>query len=791
MTKFSKMKYLFFSIIFVINSLLFANANPAPSSVSGWKILKPVERGKPFDVAAEEFQKYYELITGEKLDITTEPGDTDHLIVIGSDAVNRFARTAIETKVISPFRIRTGTDDYHLLSARDGKRNLLFLAGGRGRSTLYAVYHFFETRGNCSWFWDGDVVPKSETLDMTGLDIVESPRFEYRGLRYFAHRSLHRFQAEHWGPDDWTREVDWMVKKRLNVFMLRIGMDDVWQKAYPEFVPYPDNDKPLPEAINGYDDRTTFWSLQYRGELRRHILQYAFDRDLMHPEDFGTMTHWYSRTPIAFLETYKPSFLAQSGGGYRERTGLVWDIRDDKNLDLYFHLTKTHVEQYGKPELFHTIGLAERDMFADRAENLEMKLYTYRRLISKLRENYPNAPVLLAGWDFYNNWKAEEVPALLKELDPSRTIIWDYEADTRSANNFTNWGVVGKIPYVFGIFEALEAAADIRANYDIIQERIAVAADDPFCKGYIFWPEMSHADILMLEYFPWNAWKPDSPDPVAAIERLCRTRYRHESEKMETVWKTFLPMTYPNLISDWWAELIALSRPAQFFSQQRDWQKVRTDCMNQLASAPQLFRLLAQLPFDLSEPYLRRDVIDIAKTTAKKLTILSIAELNIALQNQSQDKSTGKDVQRACHNFLRHLELFRDLLSLHEDYSLNATYERLHTVADVNPCFSKTLVANAANGYCASYQYELFDHLYLPIARTYVNVAQTHAKKGSVISPDELNALQQINSNTWQTVHNTPLKEMKSKQAPTASRYRSTMLALVTSANNLLINVKP
>ena len=766
---------------------------PAPTPTSAptaaeWKILKPADRGKPFDVAAAEFQKYYELCTGVRLDITTEANDTDHLIVIGSDAIHQFVRTAIENKVISPFRVRTGTDDYHILSASDGKRNLLFLAGGRGRATLYAVYHFFEARANCSWFWDGDVVPRTETLDMTGLDIAESPRFEYRGLRYFAHRSLHRFQAEHWGPDDWEREIDWIVKKRLNMFMLRIGMDDVFQKAFPDIVPYPDNDKPLPEATAGLEDRTTFWSLQYRGELRRHILQYAFDRDLMHPEDFGTMTHWYSKTPIAFLETVNPSFLEQSGGDHRGRTGLVWDIRDDKYLDLYFKLTETHAAHYGKPELFHTIGLAERYMFNNRDENLEMKRYTLRRLIAKLREKQPNAPVLLAGWDFCCCWKTDEIPELIGELDPSRTIFWDYEADVKSGHNFTNWGLVGKFPYTFGIFEAYVSSADIRANYDIIEERIAVAANDPFCKGYIYWPETSHADILMLEYFPTNAWQPDQPKPIEALERLCQTRYRSAPEKMETVWKTFLPMTYPNLIGNSYDPQIFtyFSRPDQFFSEKQVWDKILIHYRRQLASAPLLFRMLGELPFDPSEPFLRRDLIDIARTTTKNLTLIAIAELNTALQNQLSGKASPKDVQRAGEHFVRHVELFRDLLSLHEDYSLNATFERLHTVSEVNPCFAKTLVANAANGYCVSYQYELFDHLYLPIARKYVDAANNNAKKGALPSPDELKALQQAYNSAFETVRNTPLHAMKSQKAPTASRYREIMSKLAANADILL-----
>lgn len=89
------------------------------------------------------------------------------------------------------------------------------------------------------------------------------------------------------------------------------------------------------------------------------------------------MTHWYSRTPYDFLNRVKPEFMPQATEGYNQKTGLVWDIRDDRNLDNYFKLTETHIREYGAPELFHTIGLAERRCYADHASNHQMKLYTY------------------------------------------------------------------------------------------------------------------------------------------------------------------------------------------------------------------------------------------------------------------------------------------------------------------------------------------------------------------------------------------------------------------------------
>ena len=373
------------------------------------KILKPGSGENVYNIAADEFQKLYHEITGIMLPVVTEDDHTSDLIVIGSDAVNNYTADLFLGKRFDGFKIRYGTDDYSILSLKDDGRNILLIAGGRGRSTLYAVYNFFERQAGCRYFWDGNIIPKADAVDITGLDITDSPRFEYRGLRYFAHRSLHRFQAEHWSYEDWCREIDWILKKRLNLFMLRIGHDDIFQKAFPEIVDYPPAKGKLPESGDGLDDRSLFWPLEYRGELRKKVLDYAFDRDLMHPEDCGTMTHWYSRTPLQFLDKVKPKLLAQSSNIYAEQTGLVWDIRDNENLENYFKLTETHIKEYGRPELFHTIGLAERSYSNDRDENLRLKLYVYRRIANYLKCKHPNAPLLIASWDLWMCYSVDEV----------------------------------------------------------------------------------------------------------------------------------------------------------------------------------------------------------------------------------------------------------------------------------------------------------------------------------------------------------------------------------------------
>lgn len=752
-------------------------ASVSVASDEAWKILAPASAPPAYGVAAREFQKYYAGVTGTRLPIVAEADTNADLVVIGSDAVSRFGRAAVEQGIVPPLDVGAGTDDYRIRSAAKDGRKYLFLAGGCGRSTLYAVYDFFERQAGCRYFWDGDIVPKRAAVAMEGLDVRESPRFDYRGLRYFAHRSLDRFQAEHWGPEQWDREIDWILKKRLNLFMLRIGMDDVWQKAFPETVPYPPADAPLPEAVaRSYDDRTSAWPLQVRGELRWHILQYARDRGLMHPEDTGTMTHWYSRTPTAFLDAFKPAFSPQVSG-YGLPTGFVWDIRDDRNLDAYWRLTQAHIDTYGSPQLFHTIGYAERVVYKDRAANHEFKLYAYRRIIEKLREHYPQAPLLVASWDFYYpGWTGAEVADLLKLLDPQRTFIFDYTSDlpqVGGSSDFRQWGVVGKFPWFFGIFHAYEWENDLRGYYDTIRERLPAAAADPLCKGFVYWPENSHSDPLMLEFFAKNAWRPETLTPEALLPGFCRDRYGEAAAPMLAAWQVALPLIKLH------RELPPEFRnPAAFAG--REVTAARTAELRaklaalapQTEAFPALCARLAALPYGTGDAFVDRDAIDLARTVAGRLFSVALYRYAATQGDWLAGRADAAAVNAAGARCTALLTALRDLLALHDDYSMNASLAKLRAVHPVNPAFEQALKGNAENGYCRTYIYELFDDYYLPQWALYTKWVEARVAGGDVRSPMKPAAPLPMKAIT-DAFYAKPLAEMARPQAPrTRDAYR-------------------
>ncbi len=681
-------------------------------------IVYPERAAAAYDIAAAEFVRLWHAITGDTAKKSASDDGISDLVLIGGEEVNPLSAELVLGGFLSPVELQN-RDGYVLISSAWQGRRIFLLAGGRGRSTLYAVYRFFELSGGCRYFWDGDIISSCGKISLEGFSVKEEPRFNYRGLRYFAHRGLHRFQAEHWSYEDWTREIDWIIKKRFNFFMLRIGIDDLFQKAFPETVPYPDDNERLPEAGEGYDDRSLFWPLRYRGELRKRVLQYAFERDLFHPEDCGTMTHWYSRTPLSYLQKVKPKLLDQTTEGYREATGLVWDIRVKENLDAYFALTDAHIKYYGKPGVFHTIGLAERLYSDDREANLRLKREVYRIISSEIKKRYPDYTLMISSWDFWMYYTPDEVWRALSDMDPSHSILLDYTSDTAKDNNITSWGVIGRFPWIFGLFCGYEPDNELRGNFELIESRLRLAADDPMCCGFVLWPEMSHSDVFMSEYAAASAWAPFGKQPDDILSDYCRDRYGKDAERMMSVQRRFMPIR--QLRS--WSMPHGHACQSLFFqpfwhlrfpSPSAGCDPERESMKKLLPDAVQTLNDLMAITCDDNE-MLRRDVYDIARTVIGRyvdygihLTI-EFYEKWLRGENVSADRA-----QQILDSTEALLETLSDLLGGHEDYSLSESLNKLREVTSVNCCFEDTLKANVSCPYCRSFVFETVRYLCLP-----------------------------------------------------------------------------
>ena len=750
------------------------------------KILIPEQGETAYLKAAEAFRGMYEKVTGQTPEIIAryEPG-TD-LAVIGSDSVNDFTAQAFAKDWIDSFRIRYGTDDYAIRSVRDGDRTYLFLAGGRGRSTLYAVYDYFERAAGCHYYWDGDVIPHLDALPLDGFDVAESPRFDWRGLRYFAHRGLHRFQAEHWSLDDWKKEIDWMVKRRLNYFMLRIGHDDVFQRAFPDAVDYPNATEKLPEATDGYDDRTLFWPLEFRSVLRKKVMEYAFERDLIHSEDFGTMTHWYSRTPVQYLEKKKPVLLDQSSKGATQ-TSLCWDPRISENLDNYMKITDVYVSEYGRPDVLHTIGMSERIISSDRRENVKIKYYTYRRILQRVMQKYPTSHILVTGWEFAGFWHNDEIPPFLSELDPQRMTILDYTSDHDDPERtFPAWGILGKFPWILGLFHAYERNSDVHGNYDRIKERLEIASADSMCRGMVIWPEMSHSDTLMFEYFCRNSWKPDQLDVEPVAAEFSSQRYGAWGGAMYSVWQAFLPIMK---LVEWGVYSRRQPDDPEYEMYSHHWMDNGCYPMDMLEScvpvtleqgpftahwryklrkaaelngAPRtILTGLSLLPDQaLENPFVYRDVIDIARSLIERWMHWGIFKLILMRAEFMNGADNASGIEELCASILALSEKEAQVLGCHADYSMARTYAFLESVCPVNPCYRDSIKRNLVNRYCRQACYEPYKYLFLDEQKAYFSWIVDNVRAGN--RGEWENPFGETEKALFNRFMETPLEDMKS-----------------------------
>jgi hypothetical protein len=126
----------------------------------------------PEQTAARELQEHLQAMTGATLPILreNETAGRSTVIYVGQTKALAAAFPALDLKTL-------GQDGVVL--KRTGPH--LFLAGGRPRGTLYAVYTFLEDVLGCRW-WTSQVshIPSRPTLAMPVVDEVYVPTFSYR-----------------------------------------------------------------------------------------------------------------------------------------------------------------------------------------------------------------------------------------------------------------------------------------------------------------------------------------------------------------------------------------------------------------------------------------------------------------------------------------------------------------------------------------------------------------------------------------------------------------------------------
>ena len=361
---------------------------------------------------------------------------------------------------------------------------------------------------------------------------------------------------------------------------------------------------------------------------------------------------------------------------------------------------------------------------------------------------------------------------LVKTLDPNRILLWDYEADAIGKRNFTEWDVIGKFPYTFGIFLCYEAGIDIRANYSLILERQKLIENDPMCKGYILWPESSHTDTLCLRYFTANAWSQKLLPADRVLDELCESRYGAAlANEMKSIWKKVIPASVSQGWRGNYGRQITLGWNGNS-KLEKELPSLISQWKDTVEPVKHVFRELAGIPW--KGGFIRRDTIDLARTALDRIIILRLNELVFDIGEWRKGKRDGADLPARARNLSALTDLMADVLALHTDYSIWESYLRLEAVEKVqNPEFTKTLFDNASCDYCRSHQYELARHWYaerMRKAASRLAIAVASHERNVVLFDDS--------EDERKVLMGKPLESLRPTRPRTEANFRATMRSI-------------
>jgi len=160
--------------------------------------------------AAAELQKFLREISGAELPIAVEGlARPAHMIVLGDGEAFRSLNAAVDLKDLGDEGFAIQTVGPHLM-----------IVGGRLRGTMYGVYTLLEEQLGCRWYTSTvSYIPKTSTIALKPLSIVQKPDFEYR----------EPFYTDAWDPD-------WAARNKVNGSHTRLDEQRGGKISYVPFV---------------------------------------------------------------------------------------------------------------------------------------------------------------------------------------------------------------------------------------------------------------------------------------------------------------------------------------------------------------------------------------------------------------------------------------------------------------------------------------------------------------------------------------------------------------------------
>jgi len=469
--------------------------------------------------AAEELQAYVEKISGTRLPVKIwseklAKGKNNNLIVIGRTETNPVVKDLARRSLINLSPDNPGLDGFIIRTVEDKGLKYLVLGGSVDRGTLYAVYHLLEEVFHIGFFEDGEYIPKSGTLEAGRLDISERPYFANR--KNISGSSINANYMLYWSIEDWKSYIDWMMKKKYNLFLMHRGRAVVWQKTWKELGLKGNLGDPSPSA----SEKSNEWAV-YESKLMKEISSYARKVGLRR---VGPAFQGY--VPREILEVYPKARTMEVTWGKAD-PWFQLDPRDPLYVKVFTTFIKNYREVYGPTHFYETTIWGEIKVAETPEEEMELKIALAKAVVEGIRQSDPQGVWYLSGWTFRAPpWPPEQVKAVLDVIPDDRIYVADIEAEAAPEYKRLNY-FYGK-EWAFGVLHAFKGDSYLHGNLRDLDRRVKDITTDPKagnCTCFYVTPEFIKHNFLFYDFCARLAWDPRDVDVDAFLRDYALRRY--------------------------------------------------------------------------------------------------------------------------------------------------------------------------------------------------------------------------------------------------------------------------
>ncbi|MBN1346674.1 MAG: alpha-N-acetylglucosaminidase C-terminal domain-containing protein [Phycisphaerae bacterium] len=679
----------------------------------------------PVRHARAELAKYIRQMTGGKVFLSKR-----------QDPPERSGRTVISLSlggVAEILRSQPGAKDARRLRdgfvIRSADDRHLNIAAIEPIGLLYGVYHYLESCCGVGFFWDGDHVSRRSDIPISGLDIVQLPRWPVRHFGLSSCWGLAKWHHQFRTTDQRKQIVDWMAKRKIN-------------RSSHSFAPTVAASGTSAARVYGISDAVpdnfTFagWPgcLDWPAKVRTQIIKEQFD----YARERGISWIYYlayGNVPHQFRQTH-PEYRYVDQLGY-SATVLFPDDPACAQWSKAFY--KDVIETYGTDHIYQDCPFVESAGANDVEKSFQLKLTAARQMCEVFRELDKDAVWESDSWDFGalpHVWTPDRIKRYFDSLPKEMMLIYD----TAGLGNpfYKKTDYFEGTRWALGILHSFQGDDHLHGDLSLAIRSIQALSKDPKAErleGIYHVPESTGHNVLFFDLTCRLAWQPDGLKLEDYLRDYARRRYGTQClgqmlQAVQAVVRAVhgggigggaMPI-YQKIgchygPADWWPIV--------------DDRRVESDSRDALKRASSTLRRAVLLSMECSRvlddnSLYVNDMVDWARTYLAHL-------LNYAVLNAYDGFKRGdaRQVKQSAGLARECLAKTEAILSTRPDFSLQAQIDRAMKIPGANSFLPWYMKQHCVNDlYSANEVYEQLHWYYGPRAEVYLSELEARAAKG-------------------------------------------------------------